>query len=291
MTFDSWVSIYNKPASTEVISKIYDTFSNSIVIGFELPDYLRKILDLLDYPYIDFTIHPIRFMQDLLFGVRTNIKDLAENLQPWVVAESDISIEAGLRMASLTRLPPIQEYGCINGAALFCAQTVDDKVLIRDHRMMQAKDFLEDFMKISRFHDRVLVKPHPFSEDNPIISALTQLFSNTVKVRNNFYHLLAQDGISHVYSISSSTSIEARYFQKSGTHLAKYPYSFSTKICSPFEYLTVGSDIFSPPFWTAILNAAQINVRAVPEFRSGNIPNTMRKSLRSYWGADIFEFP
>jgi hypothetical protein len=283
----NWVDLYERRPSTDDLACIGQAFESSLVLSFELPEILRNGLAILGIPYIDLTIHPVRFLDDVPFGIRSNIADLGSSMHAWVLTEDDIRIGAGLAMATLVRMPPPPECSQAEDWALFACQTEDDKVLIRDSRLMQASDFLESFAAMAARHKRILVKPHPVARTSPI-KLLKRLFSNIVEVNANFYHLLAQDGISDVYSITSSTSIEAPYFGKGGTHFARYPYVFAQDGLTDVEYLQIRPAIHLPQFWAPLLSRVGIASRTPPPVDTTLWPNRMRRSLRNAWGADIF---
>lgn len=286
MWLRNWVELYEQNPSESDLAHIGRTFSDALVLAFELPDFLRKGLLASGIPYIDLTIHPVRFLDDLAFGIRSNIAGLLEGLRPWVLAEDDILIGAGLARATLARLPAVPECAKADGWALFACQTRDDKVLIRDGALMQATDFAQAFVAMAARHERILVKPHPVIRVSPL-NMLKHLVPNMVEVDANFYHLLAQDGISHVYSITSSTSVEAPYFGKVGTHLARYPYVFSEAKLSDVDYLQIRAGLHLPQFWAPLLRAAGVECRTPPAVDTTLWPNRMRRSLRNAWGADI----
>lgn len=288
-SFESWVSLYESQPSHRDLAIFDEQLGDALVIGFELPEFTRQALDTVDTPYVDFTIHPVRFMDDLIFGVRSNVGGLAEALQEWVVREDEIRIHAGLARATLVRLPRVPQCNGVDDAALFCGQTTDDKVLIRNGRLMQAEDFLPQLAEMCRRHERVFVKPHPFSPMNPVILTLTRLFPNTEVVDANFYHLLAHEGITHVYSITSSTSIEAAYFDKQGRHFARYPYVFTDFTAGGGAYLTIDSEIYSQKFWAHIVRLLNIPCSRSRLIEVKKVPSRMRRSLRSFWGADVLE--
>lgn len=289
VTLEGWISLYERQPSQRDMAFIYGQFSESLVIAFELPEFLRQALDELEIPYMDFTIHPVRFMDDLLFGVRSNIKGMSEALRPWGVSEDEICLSAGLAMSMLTRMPPVPQCKNVRGAALFCAQTTDDKVLIRNGRFLKADDFMQDFADMCARHERVLVKPHPMVKSNPVTVALTRLFPNTLEVDANFYHLLAQEAITHVYSITSSTSIEATYFGKTGVHFSQYPYSFSNTSACDGNFLAIKAALHTPAFWKAALQPLGLAFDEIPDIKIPEMRSRMRRSLRSFWGADVFE--
>jgi len=289
VTFVSWVSLYESEPSPRMLAIMDDQFHEAFLVGFEMPEFVRRALDVLNIPYVDFTIHPVRFMDDLIFGIRSNLSGLAEALRDWVVSEDEIHLNVGFARATLARLPSVSKCNGVQGAALFCGQTTDDKVLIRNGRLMRADDFLPQFAEMCDQHERVFIKPHPFSPDNPVVLTLTRLFPNTEVVDANFYHLLVHDGITHIYSITSSTSIEAAYFGKDGRHLSRYPYVFTEFSASGGAYLTINSEIYSPKFWMQIIKLLKINHSQSRCVDIVKVPSRMRRSLRSFWGADVFE--
>jgi len=288
MCVRNWVELYARPPSPEDLEKISAAFQGALVLAFELPEIIRAGLAKAGIPYVDFTIHPLRFLDDVPFGVRSNIPGVQQALQEWVLTAQEISIGAGLAMSTLTRLPPPAGCEQADGWALFACQTLDDKVLIRDGRLMQAADFLDAFAAMAARHPRILVKPHPAAAGGAPTKLLKRLFRNVCEVDANFYLLLAQPGISDVYSITSSTSIEAPYFGKRGTHFAPYPYVFSQDRLTEIEYLQVRPAIHLPQFWEPVLAATGLAVRPAPAVDKTLSPNRMRRSLRASWGADIF---
>ncbi|MBB5421873.1 hypothetical protein HDG40_000014 [Paraburkholderia sp. JPY158] len=288
-TLKSWVKLFNSRANTRALAAIHDRLHDSLVVAFELPEVIRAALERLEIPYVDFTVHPARFLDDLLFGVRSNVPGLGKALGEFVVFDEEISLSAGLAMATLAKLPNIAQVAGYENVALFAGQTIDDKVLIRDGKLLGSSEFLDQFHTLCQSHSKVLVKPHPYAKNNPIIVALTRLFHNTELIHNNFYHLLAQDPITHVYSITSSTSIEAAYFDKRGVHLAVYPYAFSDHNASGGHYLTISPAFFLPQFWGKVLQQMALPTRSFMPVELRAERSRMRKSMRNFWGADIFE--
>lgn len=287
MWLRNWTDLCDRQPSEQDLARIAATFEGALVIAFELPEIIRAGLAVLGIPYVDITIHPVRFLDDLPLGIRSNIPGVQDGLLEWVLTDNEISIGAGIAMSTLTRMasPP----GCerADGWALFACQTLDDKVLIRDGRLMQAADFLDSFAAMAARHERILIKPHPVVRNTPT-KMLKRLFPNVDEIDANFYLLLAQEGISDVYSITSSTSIEAPWFGKKGTHFAPYPYVFSPDRLTEKEYLQIRPAIHLPHFWAPVLSRSGIPVRPVPQVDVTLWPNRMRRSLRATWGADIF---
>lgn len=285
----SWVKLFNKRPNARELALLYQAFESSLVIGFELPEMLKMGLEELDIPYVDFTIHPVRFMDDLIFGLRTNIPGLEDGLRDWVVYDEEMHVAAGVALASLSRLPRINECEDTDNIGLFACQTNDDKVLIKGGALTKAEDYLDEFAEMSSRHSKILVKPHPYAPQNNVVLALTRLFPNTEVIDANFYHLLSHEKISHVYSLTSSTSIEAAYFGKVGVHLGDYPYAFSDQNGIGGHYLTIRPEIYVPKFWQSVISKLGIHTNTVRQITLPMERSRMRRSLRNFWGADIFE--
>lgn len=282
----NWVYLYEQTPAGPDLDRIGRAFEDALVLAFELPEFIRSGLAALGIPYVDLTIHPIRFLDDLAFGVRSNVPGVLPAMRRWVLTEHEIQIGAGLAQATLARLPPVAECADAHGWGLFACQTRDDKVLIRDGTLMQATDFVDAFVAMAARHERILVKAHPVVRVSPV-GLLKQLVPNMIEVNANFYHLLAQDGIAHVYSITSSTSVEAPYFGKGGTHLAPYPYVFSEHGLTDAEYLQIRPALHLPQFWAPLLEAVGVACRTPPDVDTTLWPNRMRRNLRNAWAADI----
>lgn len=289
VAYDSWVRLFNRRPGSRELGLIWSRLDGSLVIGFELPEILRLGLEAVRIPYVDFTVHPIRFLDDLAFGLRSNIPDLALHLQRHVLREAEILIGAGQARSTLVKMPRLPL--CAEGEriGLFAGQTADDKVLIEGDRFLGSDDFLDQFAALSAAHETLLVKPHPLVQHSSTALTLSRLFPNVSLVDANFYHLLSHDSISDVYSITSSTSIEARYFDKRGVHLHTYPYVFSEASAADGNYLSIHPDFFLPDFWAEVLGQVGCEYRQIAPLRVFPQRSRMRQTLRSYWGAKIFE--
>lgn len=289
-SLQSWAKLYKaKEFSEDFLMSVWLSFRNSIVVAFELPENLRFALDILNIPFIDIIIHPVRFLDDIIFGIRSNNRDISQLLCQYVIPDESILIQAGIVMASMSRLGRIKISG---RAALFAGQTTDDKVLIKDGKFHQVGDFLQQLSEVSAQYDTLIIKAHPYSADPFEAASISRLFENCQVVNNNFYFLMSHENIEAVYSISSSTSIEARYLGKQGYHLADYPYRFTEdfndaefKIGS---FFTVDDTVFSADFWRKVL-APLVSTTSLTGVSIPKKPNRIRTSLRSFWGFNFVD--
>ena len=290
ISMEGWPKLfYHDDFSEEFLQQIWLNFRNSIVIAFELPELLKSALDRLDIPYIDIIIHPIRFLDDIVFGIRSNNHEISRLLHSYLVPEESILIQAGIVMASMNRLKRLKIQG---KAALFAGQTTDDKVLINNGKFHNVSDFLDELGKVADSYDTLVIKSHPYSLDPFEAISISRLFNNCITVTDNFYYLMSHDNIEAVYSISSSTSIEAQYLGKEGFHLGKYPFRFTEDLNEgEFQlgsFFTVDDVIFSADFWRTIL-APLVTTTPMTGVKIPKKSNRIRTSLRSFWGFNFVD--
>ena len=286
----SWAKLFKtKEFSEEFLMSVWLNFRNSVVVTFELPENLRFALDILNIPFIDIIIHPVRFLDDIIFGIRSNNREISQLLCQYLIPDESILIQAGIVLASVSRLGRINIPG---RAALFAGQTTDDKVLINDGKFYRVSDFLAELSSVADKYDTLVIKAHPYSKDPFEATSISRLFENCIVVNNNFYFLMSHENIEAVYSISSSTSIEAKYLGKQGYHLADYPFRFTDEFNdAEFKlgsFFTVDDAIFSADFWRNILSPV-LPTSAITGVRIPKKANRIRTSLRSFWGFNFVD--
>ena len=290
VSIEGWAKLFKyKKLNRDFLMNVWLSFRDSIVIAFELPEILRDALDTLGIPFIDIIIHPVRFLDDIVFGIRSNNREISQLFTQYILPEESILMQAGIVMASMSRLPRLKISG---KAALFAGQTTDDKVLINQDKFYKVSDFCDRFAEISASYDTLLIKAHPYSLDPFEAISISRLFGNCQIVKDNFYYLMSHDNIEAVYSISSSTSIEAKYLGKQGFHLSNYPFRFTEEYDeAEFKlgsFFTVDDVIFSADFWRNIL-APLVSTSALTNIKLPKKPNRIRTSLRSFWGFNFVD--
>lgn len=286
----AWAKLFHwKQLTQEFLQYVWLVFRKTIVIAFELPEVLRSAFEKLGIIYVDIIVHPVRFLDDVIFGIRSNHPEIAQALYHYVIPEESILLSSGMVLATMARLKPLPIRG---KAVLFAGQTTDDKVLIHGDRFFKPSDFVDRFVELAAQYDTVLIKPHPYSREPFDAISISRLIDNCVVVKDNFYYLMAQDNVEAVYSISSSTSIEAQYLGKAGHHFAEYPFAFSDRWSQEdFKagaFTAVDDVIFSADFWRHILSPVMSTTQA-SGIRLPKKPNRIRSSLRNFWGFNFVD--
>ncbi|MCU7800114.1 MAG: hypothetical protein KZQ70_08200 [gamma proteobacterium symbiont of Lucinoma myriamae] len=285
---DDWIELYNSDKfSAESLKYIKEYFDNAFVIGFELPEILMKMFVELNINYIDIIIHPVRYLDDIFFGMRTNNNKIFQKIKSYQLHSQVFSIYAGLHTASISRMS--KKIRLQKGSALFTGQVEVDKSLIKDGKILSLLDFKNEFSEVAQRYKKVYFKKHPYAESSHKVDSFLRSFKNVEFVDENFYYLLGQEEIEAVYSISSSTVLEAKYWGKESTYFYKSPFNLQHE--ADFDstvYIPVYEQFLLPAFWSDILSSV-VETKKMPQFELPVKPNRIRNSLQSYWGYNFLD--
>lgn len=282
---DAWAALFYRetlPAAAE--DHLSDPFRDALVIGVELPDVLQRVLARRGVPFVDVVSHPVRFMDDLLFALRTNVPGMHRALVERRFDVARCIPFANLHRAKTAWMPAL---ALPRGTALLTGQVATDKAVIdrREGRFLSFADFTEEIFGVCERHPRVLFKPHPYQNARCPSRRVIESFGAIETVTENFYYLLGQDAITDVYAISSGTVHEAPYFGRQGTAFGAPLYDFGDRppdagragACVP-----IGDALLSPAFWSAIL-APVTDTRPHPPAGPPPRPSRLRRSLNADW--------
>jgi glycosyltransferase involved in cell wall biosynthesis len=245
--FYGWLATYNRSSiNPESLSRFKAVFDNAFIIGFELSPFLRTIFNALEVPWLNFSIHPVRFAPDLLMRIDCS-DDLNQHVEKLSIPISQFAryanyIRAGLRRSSKLRLVP--------GAVLFCGQVLEDASLINERRMVRSSDYFQQLKSIAEAYPHLYYKRHPHAVgDNDIIEYIDSL-PNATLIEEDIYELLSLYEIDTVVAISSGTLFEANIFGKNIIRLLDNRHNISKLQC----IYTLGKDVVDTPFWSKVLS-------------------------------------
>jgi hypothetical protein len=281
-TVAAWAGIYEEAALPDMVGAyLAELFRDALVVAFELPPYVEHVLRRHGIPFVDVIIHPVRFLDDIFFAIRTGDADSNARVATYAIAEEQIHAVAGLQAASARRL---FKFAPQDGSALLLLQTRFDRTQIRDGVFVGAMDFLDGIDHVVGPSRRVYVKDHPLDPKTRHAVAVLSRFRNAETIESNVYKLFACDGIHTVLTLSSSTGIEARYFGKQCHFLYRQPneFAFDGAVPADGEFVGVFDAFLTPDFWRDVL------APMVPTTRETGVvipfkPNRLRISLRSFW--------
>ena len=261
-----------------VVAPLLDQFC----VGYELPPYLVGLLSRHAIPYIDVRLHPVRFMDDLMFAVRATHPATHAAIFGIAVAEAEVLITAGLREATC-RL--ISDAAVPAGTLLVIGQRPYNSSQIVGGRFFDAMDHRAEIAAICARHRSLMLKPHPHDREHSLLTLASGIGGNMLGVTDdNIYRLLAIPEISTILTVSSSVAYEAAYFGKEICTLAPLPIRLGWHGCEPSSDIHASLDdvMLSIDFWRMVLEphtpvTARDGVRLAPK------PNRLRIALDSFW--------
>ncbi|MCZ6666975.1 MAG: hypothetical protein O7B81_16870 [Gammaproteobacteria bacterium] len=283
-TIASWARLYHETeCGSQAEDYVLSHFSDALVIAFELNPLFAAIFERNGIAFVNLIIHPVRFLDDLIFGMCTNELAIFDVLAARRAPEALFQVIAGLHRAAAVRDPrPL----IAEPTVLIVGQTMQDKSLIADGRFLTLADYADRIDQLAEPGARVLFKPHPYQR--AIDPAMAQLVARRRigTTFANIYRLLAQENLAAVYAISSSVCYEARYFGKRVDFFHRAPYDFADGDNATFAhdlYVAIAESPLEPDFWRAVL------APFIPTTKpSGPVlpakPNRLRVSLREFWG-------
>lgn len=280
-----WLQIYDyKNISEDCLDYYYKFIKDSLVIYIEMPIIFKRIHNILNVPYIDLTVHPIRFLDDHLFGFSTNERLIFDRMKKYQVDEHMFYMQANM-IKSIVDYNPLP---IIENSALIAGQTNIDKALYSEGKCLSIMDFANEIEKMGRIYDCVYYKAHPFNTDLKRIHDFLKQYDFVKLCPSdwNTYKILSNSNLKKVYAITSGVLYEAKYFEKEAESLYKpylhFDYSHECEF-SEETYLSIYNEYINPFFWKNILqDIISINEdcqNCDMDFR----PNRIRATFNDYW--------
>ncbi|WP_338662848.1 hypothetical protein VQH23_22225 [Pararoseomonas sp. SCSIO 73927] len=277
-----WARLFDAGFAPEgVVAAMERAFGDSVVIGFELAESMKRVLSLLGIPFIDFGVHPLRFLDDVFFAVQTNDAAVFEAMLPDHAEDGAFYGAAGLLAATALKARPELRLGA---ETLIIGQTRVDRSLVRGGRVVDLSDFAPA-LRAAVGNGGAAFKPHPYAHTD--FGALAAGFSlRALRVTHeNVYALLAAAELRRVVGVSSSVLLEARYFGVESVLLHESPFDIPDRRAEavPGQHLSVMEAWGAADFWRRIL-APLLPVTRMDGQGFRRAPNALRTSLRNFWG-------
>ena len=283
---NSWIDIYDIIPNEDAIDYYYQYIKNSLVIYVEASNTIKRIHNILNIPYIDITVHPIRFMDDHYFGISTNEKTIFSKMEKYKIDKNIFFLGAQLLKTQINQSPINVE----NNSALLIGQTYLDKSLIFNKTLLSLNNYIKEIEQIHKKYKTIYFAPHPYVKDRSIYADIYKL--NYIKqIKENTYKYLSSNNIKCVCGISSSVLYEAYFFRKNVTFFKKSIYFDYENENTTFDniYISIGKEVLQPYFWKDIL--CNINVKEIDNYKINinTYPNQIRSALNDYWNYTKFD--
>lgn len=291
ISLGNWARLQSAADLTEPVRHYFDyLFRDALVVGFELPNIIKRYLSGAGIPFVDCLIHPIRFMDDVFLGFSSNHPAIGRALGSYGLSDEAIRVGAGLATAAAGRHFNFQ---CRGRTALVIGQVASDRTQIRDGGFVGFPHFADRLDALLADFDDVLVKPHPFDVDNVGIRFIEGTNIKARRVHENVYSLMSLATVQDVITLSSSVGMEAPYFGCRTHFLLGEPvqlYCEQKGTPTAAEYVGIYDAFLTPDFWRSVLNPLQgVTVTPPSGFKVMPKPNRLRISLQSFWGFDAID--
>ena len=267
----SWARCYFSKPNANLIKDIAGELSGSLVLTFETSYLLQAALDANDIPWIDLSVGPLRFLEDLTITFKFSRHFNLEGMDEFFINDVDVA-------GSVARVREF--YGNVvpfwTGSVIFFAQTSSDLTLVSKRGFYSIKDVIPELQQLAQQRP-IFVKPHPFALDNPVVSLLVS-DCNAKIIEENTYALLAKGDDCLFTTISSSVGYEATAFGNNSV-------MFNTKMMDWISGRRASMFCYRDyRFWSAILSQVMA-VKPVFEEPVKVQPNYFRNQV-SYYSLD-----
>jgi hypothetical protein len=277
-----WASCYQQlPWSPEVEEILVQRLRHRFCVGYELPPWLHNLLTSIEVPYIDLRLHPVRFLDDLLFAARASDPGTRAALLGIAEPESEVIVTAGLReamchMISEATVPP-DTMIVVGQRPLDCTQIVNGT-------FYDALPHAPEIHAICARHAAVLLKPHPLEPEHSLLEIASVAPNVAGVVRDNIYRLLSLPEITAVLTVNSSIAYEAPYFGKQVHTLAPLPIRLGWRDATDAAglYASLNDRVLTVDFWRQVL-APHVPVSRPDGVTLPPKANRLRIALDSFW--------
>ena len=156
----AWLRRYDDTRFDVRTSLVDELLDSDLVLGFELPPGVKRMLDAHGHRYISFHVHAVRFLRDLCLGAVTNCEPLCRHLERAALPGREIEVQVNRfsALAARHRWPALEIPA---GWPLLIGQTARDSVLIDRGRFVDWPDFDEQLAELLGAAPGCMVLEHP----------------------------------------------------------------------------------------------------------------------------------
>lgn len=285
---DAWARRYDV-VDPDVFVSVFERLRDcDLVVGFEMSPTIRRYLHVGGQPYINFYVHPLRFLRDLCLGATTNAPWIAACLRAHEIEQHEIDSQVR-RFRALFLKQQVAAFAVPQGLPILVGQTERDSVLIRGDRFVGWQEFPNELTSALAPFDAVVFLEHPERPNsNSIVEYLRSVHGKTVIATNaNGYGVIfGNRDIPAVLTLASSLGVEAQTLGHSTQFLLDDP---RKKFLVPgVDLITVGTHghgVLERHFWDALLSGESSargdqTEQQINDFELGE--NYLRSSLGSW---------
>lgn len=256
----AWASLYNIEDVEDVTvfpAAFAALLQHDLVVGFELPPTLKRVLHRAGKRYISFYIHPIRFLRDLCLLVTTNSNEVAALVAQGAVPEDEVDFQVR-RFSALFARQQLPALSLPDGSPVLVGQTEKDSVLIRGGHFTNWQNYESEISELLGPHPEVIFLEHPYRANSALVTEyLRGRHGKTViSLRANSYGVMFSPlQTPFVLTLASSLGVEARYAGRDSTFLYCDPRTkFVLSGVDVPGALMVSHAVLQGEFWQAVFS-------------------------------------
>ena len=269
VNLDEWLPVWRESLELSSTSEIATLdLSDAAVIGFEVPDKDLRYLDKNDVPWVNFAIHPLRFLDDLYFDVTSSFTyDLLKHTA--TAGLIDLCVQ------SLRARYPVMSTGNGPKTLAIFGQTPIDRSVYFDRDFRRLDNYLPKLDELVGQYENVLLKPHPHLTLPEVDKLIIERYSAHLCTDWDIYKLFITSGMSAACAISSSVLTEVPHF---GIH-AEYLEPRAKRYGVPISYRSLLDD---EDFWSEVFSCP---AKAGGQIRiSQAVPGNYLRRVFASWG-------
>jgi len=279
----AWAKRYDVVEPDLFSSRLHELASYDLVIGFELPPTIRRYLNGRGTPYLNFAIHPLRFLRDLSFGITTNCGRLQSLVDACALTARDVEAPVRRYRAMFAmQHPPAAAIPA--GLPLLIGQTERDSVLIRNGRFVQWSDFEPELAEHLASYSEVVFVEHPMGSNGAAMARYlrSKLGKTVISTNANGYALIfSEPRPPMVLTLSSSLGVEASAAGLQSHFLLADPRAKAqVKDVDLQPMQCVGHAVLDDPFWQAVFLHSALAPPSAHAFALGD--HFIRDSIASW---------
>jgi hypothetical protein len=183
------------------------------IIGWGLTHPMMDFLNRKHIKFISVEIHPIRFMNDIYFTLKTNDIDVKEYLKKCHLLNQSKINHSVAQLHGYFARRDISMFNNDITLGVFVGQTQLDLSIVKNRKISKPIDYIDQIKQYSQEVDILLVKPHPYCTNNDHLSFFKDI-KNAKLCQSNIYRILSDHRLNKTISISSSVLVEAQWLMQ-----------------------------------------------------------------------------
>ncbi|WP_017444762.1 hypothetical protein [Gayadomonas joobiniege] len=260
---------------------------DSFCLSYELPVWLKKILEENKVSYFDFRIAPLRFARDLYIAVNTNNTLLKNRLAKFIVGSNEIKLEAALIESAMQIRTELNNPNCASGqpVIVYIGQTEFDASLLNEQgEFVRVADYADQLKNYVGTH-KLVYKAHPWAKEFAVKEKqqIEKILEQNIELAEySVYQYLSMPTNTSFIGLSSSVLQEAEFFGKE-SHVLFAPICPLNIQTGKKDHLLIRfEDFISPEFWWAILTPEHEapEVKKLPQLQASHL----RQLHNVWWG-------